>query len=539
VAVSGPAGIIADTVRVFGSANVTLLVGALVLVLLILLLVYRAPLLAVIPLATAGIAIQVTDALGAMLVKAGVITVNSQTASIMSVLVIGLGTDYCLFIISGYRDRLGDDPRPDLQTRLAAMRAAMAAVAESLAYSAITVVLVLATLLLATLPALHSFGPFLALSVVVTLLACATFAPAVVVLAGRAALWPRRAARTAGPAPRGWAMAARVVLHRPGAVIAGCLALLAVLSLGLLGYRQSYDLIAGFRITTESKAGQQLLAAAFPAGQLAPTEVVVDDPATVPALRDKIEALSGVREVSAQTAPDGRHVRLTVVYTDNPYRTAALDRTRHIRDLAHATGAPALTGGQSATSLDLRTANDRDLRLLVPAVLLAIALVLMTMTRSLLAPLYLVATILASLAATLGVTTLFLITLPGSDGYGSRVVAYIFVFLTALGIDYNIYLVTQLRREVAAHGLTAGLTLALTRTGRVITSAGAVLAASFAILLSQPIDLLFQFGFAMAVGILLDTLLVRGLLVPAIIAKLGARAWWPAQLRGNAGSRAE
>jgi uncharacterized membrane protein YdfJ with MMPL/SSD domain len=532
VAVTGPAGIITDTVKVFSSANLTLLFGALALVLLILLKVYRAPLLAIIPLLAAGIAVQITQALGALLVKAGIITVNSQTASIMSVLVIGLGTDYCLFIISGYRDRLREIPRPDLATRLAAMRAAVTAVTDSLLYSAATVVLALLTLLLATLPALRSFGPFLALSVVVTLLVCATFVPAAVVLAGRAALWPRLSTPDRGPRRAGgWAAIAATVVRRPGMVIAVSLALFAVLSLGLLGYRQSYDFIAGFRVDTESKTGQQLLATAFPAGQLAPTQVVIDNPATLPELRTAVTALPGVREVSTQTAPDGRLSRLTIVYTDNPYHSVALDRTQHIRDLAHRVlaraGGHAWTGGQSAVSLDLRTANDRDLRLLVPATLLVIALVLAAMTRSLLAPLYLVATIVASLAATLGATTLLLITLSGSDGYGVRVVAYIFVFLTALGVDYNIYLVTQLRRAITTHGLTAGLITTLIRGSRVITSAGTVLAASFAILLSQPIDGLFQFGFAMAAGILLDTFLVRGLLVPAIITKLGSNAWWP------------
>jgi RND superfamily putative drug exporter len=529
VAVSGPAGIIADTVAVFGSANLVLLFGALALVLVILLVVYRAPLLAAIPLVAAGISVTLTGATGGLLVKAGLMSINSQSASIMSVLVIGLGTDYCLFIISRYREQLGDADRPALAERLVAMRAALSAVAESLVYSAVTVVLALLALLLATLPALRGMGPFLALSVVVTVAVSATFLPAAVVLAGPAALWPRRLRPRPGRAGM-WPAIARVVAGRPRVVAAASLALLAVLALGLIGYRESYDFVGGFRVDTESKAGQALLVAAYPAGQLAPTDVVVDDPAVLDRLQSEIARLPGVATVSIRTAHDGRYGRLTVIYSDNPYGGAALDRTRRLRDRVHAVAGTghAWVGGESASSLDLRTANDRDLRVIVPVTLALIALVLMVLSRSVLAALYLMGTVVASLAATLGLTTVALITVPGSAGFGLRVVPYIFVFLTALGVDYNIYLLSQLRREMAAHGPVDGLRVAMTRSGRVISSAGVVLAATFAVLISQPIDLLFQFGFAMAVGILLDTFLVRGLLMPAIVASLGRYAWWPA-----------
>jgi RND superfamily putative drug exporter len=531
VALSGPAGIVADTVAVFGSANLTLLVSALVLVLVLLLMVYRSALLALIPLAAAGISVQLTDAAGALLVTGGVMSINSQSASIMSVLVIGLGTDYCLFIISRYREEVGDARRPALGERLVAMRSALSAVAESLAYSAVTVVLALLLLLLADLPALRGMGPFLALSVVVTVVVSATFVPAAVVLAGRAAFWPRRL-RPRTDRPGIWPAVAQLVVHRPRRVVAGSLALLAVLAVGLLGYRENYDFVGGFRIDTESKIGQQLLSAAFPAGQLAPTEVVLDDVAATARIRSEVAQLPGVASLTEQTSPDGRFGRITVVYTDNPYSGAALDRTRQLRDRVHhlAGTEHSWIGGESATSLDLRNAIARDLRLIVPCTLLLVALILLVMARSILAAVYLMVTVVASLAAALGVTTFVLITLPSAEGFGLRVVPYIFVFLTALGVDYNIYLLSQLRREIAARGTREGLIAAMTRSGRVISSAGIILAATFAVLLSQPIDLLFQFGFAMAVGILLDTFLVRGLLMPAIVASLGRYAWWPSTL---------
>jgi RND superfamily putative drug exporter len=313
------------------------------------------------------------------------------------------------------------------------------------------------------------------------------------------------------------------------------LAVLAVLAVGLVGYRESYDFVGGFRVDTESKAGQQLLSAAFPAGQLAPTEIIVDDASAVARIRLEVARLPGIASMTEQVSPDGHFGRLTVVYTDNPYSGAALDRTQQLRDHVHAAAGAghAWVGGESATSLDLRTANNHDLRLLVPCTLLLIAFILMIMARSILAALYLVATVVASLAAAVGFTTLVLITVPAAEGFGLRVIAYIFVFLTALGVDYNIYLLSQLRREMASRGPSEGLAAAMTRSGRVISSAGIILAATFAVLLSQPIDLLYQFGFAMAVGILLDTFLVRGLLMPAIVASLGRYAWWPSTNGAN------
>jgi RND superfamily putative drug exporter len=533
VAVSGPAGIVADTVAVFGRANLVLLFGALALVLVILLFVYRAPLLAAIPLVAAGISVSLTNAVGGLLAKAGVMSINSQAASIMSVLVIGLGTDYSLFVISRYREELGAARRPPVAARIAAMRAAVSAVAASLIYSATTVVLALLALLLATLPALRGMGPFLALSVVMTLAVSASFVPAAVVLAGRAADWPVRLRRPADR-PGVWPAIARFVLRRPRLVVVVSLAVLGVLSLGLIGYRESYDFVGGFRVDTESRDGQSLLAAAFPAGQLAPTEIVVDDPGLLDRMRSEVAGMPGVASAAVQIAPGGRYGRITVVYTDNPYGGKALDRTRKLRDRVRAvagTSHRAWVGGESATSLDLRTANRRDLRVVVPVTLALIALVLMVMSRSILAAFYLMGTAVVSLAAALGVTTFMLITLPSSAGFGLRVVPYIFLFLTALGVDYNIYLLSQLRTETAAHGATAGLAVAMTRSGRVISSAGIILAASFAVLLSQPIDLLFQFGFAMTVGITLETFVVRGLLMPAIVASLGRYAWWPARSR--------
>jgi uncharacterized membrane protein YdfJ with MMPL/SSD domain len=238
--------------------------------------------------------------------------------------------------------------------------------------------------------------------------------------------------------------------------------------------------------------------------------------------------------------------RLTVVYDDDPYKAPALDRTVRLRTVARQAvagsglaGATVLVGGESAINADLRSAGRRDLGVVVPLTLLAIALVLALLLRSLIAPLFLVATTVASLFATVGLTVFVLLTVFGDEGMGNRVTAYIFVFLVALGVDYNIYLMSRVRQEIRERGFDGGLYTALARSGGVISSAGVILAGTFAVLMTQPIRELFQFGFAMAVGILLDTFLVRAVLVPAIVKLLGPLSWWPSRLTGGPATPAD
>lgn len=257
VRVTGPAAIIRDAIKVFGSANLVLLAGTVLLVLLLLLAIYRSPLLALIPVITAGIAIEVTNGIGAALAKAGLFSVNSQAASIMTVLALGVGTDYCLFVITRYRDEMSEG-----RDRAAAMRAAIGGVGPPVLFSAATIFCALLVLLTATLPAVRGFGPFLALAVAVTTVACLTLVPALVFLLGRAAFWPR-ADRPSRLASRLWTRVADLVASRPAVVAGATLAVLAVLAAGMVGYRESYSFLTGFRATTESLQGQRLLAAAF------------------------------------------------------------------------------------------------------------------------------------------------------------------------------------------------------------------------------------------------------------------------------------
>lgn len=548
VRVTGPAGIIRDTVKVFGGANVVLLLGTVALVVLLLLAIYRSPLLALIPLVAAGLAIEVTNSVGASLAKAGVFSVNSQAASIMTVLAFGVGTDYCLFVITRYREELsgGTDRSP-------AMERAISGVATTILFSAATIVCALLLLLSATLPAVRGFGPFLALGVAVTAAVCLTFVPALLVLLGRVAFWPR-AARPSRLAHAVWSRMADAVVVRPAVVAGTTLGLLLLLGLGMAGYRESYNFLTGFRVTTESLEGQHLLASAFPPGELAPTTVLVngrgtrlcDHPDAIAALVRSITAIPGVRSVSPAvpcTAPplasaalstDGQVARLTVVYDDDPYGSPALDRTARLREdttrvlsTSSLSGATVLVGGESATSLDLRNANHRDLAVVIPLTLLLIGIALVLFLRSLVAPLYLLLTVGVSLLATLGLTVFVLLDLGGDQGLGNRDTLYVFIFLVALGVDYNIFLMTRIREEVGRRGLQAGVHAALVHSGGVISSAGLILAGTFAVLMTQPIRELYQFGFAMGTGLLLDTFLIRGVLAPAIVLLCRRWNWWP------------
>jgi putative drug exporter of the RND superfamily len=567
VSVTGPAGIVRDTLRVMTSADVALLVVTLGLVLVLLLVIYRSPVLALIPLLAVGVALGCTEAIGALLADAGLISVNAPAASIVTVLLFGVGTDYCLFVVARYREELATAP-----STYAAMGTAMRRVGKPLLSSAATVTLGLLTLLLTTLPALRGFGPYLALAVVVMLACGLTLVPALIVLLGRAALWPQRLTTTQ-PAQTDhslWDRAAGVVLRRPLATLASATLLLAALATGMAGYGENHNPITSFRTATESHRGQQLLQAAFPPGELAPTSVVIDgagaDLTAHPDAPDAIEqvtraiaAVPGVLTVTGPTrpggapnadpqaqmraagrqnvAPDGSTARLSVVYADDPYATPALERTEQVRSVARTVLAGTslrsgtiLVGGESASKLDIAASTRRDLLVVVPVTLLAIGLVLGLLLRSVGAPLYLIATIVASFFATLGLTVLVVVGLLGDEGLSPLVAVYVFVFLVALGVDYNILLMSRIREEVRARGFADGLRHALTRTGGVITAAGLILAATFGALMSQPFDALFQFGFAMCAGILLDTFVVRGLLVPAIVRLLTHRSWWPTRL---------
>lgn len=538
-AVTGPAGISTDTVKVFSSGDKLLLLGTIVLVLLILLVIYRSPLLALIPLLGVGVAMRVAEGLGAMMADAGWFDINSQTASIMTVLLFGVGTDYALIITARYREALREEPDRQL-----AMQSAMRGVGEVLISSASTVVLAMLALLVAVSPALRGFGPYLALGVASMAVVAFTFIPAMILVFGDKVFWPlsveRAAARSQGG--RIWQRAADWVIYAPVKVIVAALAVLMVMSLGLLGYKQSFDFISGFRIDTESARGQSLVAEGFGSGEIAPSTLYITTDATAPgadqwaAVSNEVAEHDGVARVGAppRVSEDGRTAAFEVILEQDPYSQAALDSIAPIRhagaaatESAGISDATALVGGETSQAADTQRDLDRDTMLIIIVVLALVALVLGLLLRSVLAPLYLVGTLVLSFFATLGVTTFVTVTVLGDAGIGNRVTAYIFVFLVALGVDYNIFIMGRYREEVQFRPPADALREAIVRTGGVVSSAGLILAATFSVLMTQPIRELFQFGFAMAFGVLLDTFVIRPLLVPAIVRMLGDRALWP------------
>ncbi|MFE6781454.1 MMPL family transporter [Streptomyces sp. NPDC057680] len=541
VAVTGPAGIATDTVKVFSGGDKILLLATILLVLVILLAIYRSPLMALVPLVAVGVAMRVSETVGALLADAGLITVSSQTASIMTVLLFGVGTDYALIITARYREALLDEP-----DRVRAMQTAVHRTAESVLASASTIVLAMFALLVAASPALRGFGPYLALGVAVMALVAFTFTPALVLLLGRGVFWPggvdKAAARSRGASV--WHRVAALVAKAPVRVASAVVALLVVLSAGLIGYQESFNTLSGFRTSTESERGQHLVQEAFGPGEIAPSTVVVrsrDDLRAGPASAEIVAALAGADDVARvgerpRFGADGRTVFYDVVLDLDPYSSEALDAIGPLKAVARAAADAAavqeptvLIGGETAQSADIRSALDRDTALIVLLVLAIVTAVLVLLLRSLLAPLYLVATLILSFLATLGATTFFTVTVLGDEGIGNRVTAYVFVFLVALGVDYNIFIMSRFKQELRTRPPAQAISAALTRTGGVVSSAGLILAATFAVLMTQPIRELFQFGFAMAFGILLDTFLIRPLLVPAIVRLLGDRALWPAR----------
>jgi RND superfamily putative drug exporter len=522
-------------VEIFRNADLVLLVFTVLLVLVILLVVYRAPLLALIPLLGVGIAMQLTNAVGAALAKAGVIAIDSQTASIMTVLLFGAGTDYALFLLMRFREELAVEP-----DRYAAMRSALSRVGGAILSSGGTVVLALLTLLLAVVPTTREFGPFLALGVAFMLLVGLTFVPAMVTLLGRAAFWPMKRLQR-DPGERSfWGRIATAVGRRPAMLAVVSVVLLGALATGVLGYRPNANLISDLRGETDSQRGQELLEQAFPPGELAPTVVLVQAAEPGPAaevVAQAIRGIDGVDRVDAPVvAPSGDVARMRVVYDDDPYGTPALERTAQLREVASQAlpDGTVLVGGESANALDNRRGDIRDFAVVAVAMAVLIVAVLVLLLRALVAPLILLATTALSLLAALGVTVLTWVTFGGQAGTNNRVLLYSLIFLVALGIDYNILLASRIREEMATHGFAEGVRVALTRTGGVITSAGLILAGTFAVLMTQPLNSLLQFGFAMAVGLLLDTFVIRGLLVPSLFLLVGPRVWFPRRVGRSA-----
>lgn len=609
VRVSGPGGLIVDLVKVFEGIDGFLLIVTAVLVLVLLVAIYRSPIVALVPLVSVGWVFTLANGVAAWASREIGFPVDGQSTGIMTVLLFGAGTDYCLFISSRFREEL-----TLVENTHEAMRRSMRGVGGAIVSAGSTILVATIILLLALLPAYRSLGPVLAIAVALMMAAALTLVPAILTILGRWSFWPFRPSYAPGkPASESsspvWSRIAGIVLRRPAAVLSATVLLLLAMTLGMLGYNPTYDSLESLPSDAESVEGFELLRAGFPAGELAPTNVYVvlkdgqfafdaealaaiDAVTTELAERPEIASVTspsrpfgggapvGIDEVSAaiETIPagvresldrgggtdasaggiepdspeagaiglylaasqfisaDGSVARVELVLEENPYSGSALDLIPVLRDIARDAAGGAglsadsvLVGGTTAESYDTREANNRDSVIVLPLVLLAIAIILGLLLRSLVAPLYLSLTIIISYFATLGLAILCFKYLFGQDTISSSVPFYLFVFLNALGVDYNIYLMARIREESKRFNLEEATRRALTRTGGVITSAGLILAGTFSALMTLPLQDLFQLGFAVAIGVLMDTFITRTLMVPSIVTLLGRWNWWPSR----------
>jgi putative drug exporter of the RND superfamily len=613
VKITGGAGYAADAIEVFESINGTLLLAAVSLVIVLLILIYRSPIFLFIPLAAIVFAEMLARSIGYGLSELGV-TINGQSSAIMSIMVLGAGTDYALLIVARYREELHHT-----LDRHEAARAAMTSAGPAVFASAATVIAALLCLSIAKVNGTSGMGPIVAMGVACAALSMLTLLPALLTIFGRRAFWPFvphtpewelakqlppgglgrrivdgssvRAALPAvgasllvllllplvllnaalrglvalvtggrlrfpslivGPLDRAifkpyevrrtkhehladathgfWKRVGDRVAEGPRRVAVGSVAVLLVLCAGLFFFSTDLTTNDSYRTEVESVEGQDLLAQSYPSGASAPADVIVRDPNDVPAVTRALEEAPGVESVTPPVAQGDQGVLVQATLELPPYSTEAFDLIEPIRERAQAAAPDTLVGGPTAVEFDVREAAAWDSAVIPPIVLVVVFLILVLLLRAVVAPLILIGTVILSFLAALGVGYFafdVIFDFPGSD---PSLPLFAFVFLVALGVDYNIFLVARAREETLKHGTRDGILRALAVTGGVITSAGIVLAGTFSVLAVLPLVFLTEIGFVVAFGVLLDTFLVRSVLVPALVLETGPKVWWPSAL---------
>lgn len=551
--VTGPAGFVADLVVAFGGIDTVLLLVALVAVLLILGVVYRSPILPFIVILTAVFALCLAGLVVYHLADAGTLVLNGQSQGILSILVVGASVDYSLFIVARYREELGRVADP-----AQAMRVALRASFEPVLASAGTVTAGLLCLLLSDLASNRSLGPVAAIGIVSAFLGAMTLLPAMLLVGGRrsrAVFWPRvphlpsteEATAVADIPTTGlWARVAHFVARHDRRVwvitalaLAACAAF--VPTLNATGTSES----AIFLTQVDSVDGEEVLAEHFDGGNVQPATVVAPE-GDLDAVLAAATGVDGVVSAAAVTADGGQgrpgapaagppavidgRVRIDVVTAAAADTQEGVETVAALREAVHAASDGAVVGGAAAERLDTQQAGTRDLQVIVPVVLAVILVILMLLLRSVLSAVLLMAANVLSFGAALGVSAIVFNHVFGFPGADPTVPLYAFCFLVALGVDYTIFLMTRVREETITHGTRDGVVRGLTVTGSVITSAGVVLAATFAALGIIPLIFLAQIAFVVAFGVLLDTLVVRTLLVPALVHDIGGAIWWPSRL---------
>ena len=534
--VTGAGGLIGDLFGAFGDLDSTLLLTTLGVVAFILIIVYRSPILWILPLLSAVFALSTAGGIIYLLAKNNVIDVNGQSQGILSVLVLGAGTDYALLLISRYREELHHHDKP-----VAAMRAAYKGTFEPIVASGATVSLGLLVLLLSDLSGNRGLGPIGAIGVVVAVITMVTLLPAFLVLFGRWIFWPRipRFDDVDSQLTGTWAKVGSLVERRPRRawVMTGLLlVVLAAFSTTLK--TDGLSTSESFTGNPESVVGQKLLLNHFPGGEGDPTKVILKNE-LIPAVSAKLQSVEGVTAVAPEANAAGVIVKnglsiLNVTLSTAPDSRESRDRIPAIREAVKSIDDSILVGGTTAVFFDTDVAARHDNRTVIPVVLLLITLILGLLLRSIVSAVLLLGTVVLSYFATLGVCALVFNHIFGFAGADASFPLFAFIFLVALGIDYNIFLMTRVREEAGKLGTRKGVIKGLTVTGSVITSAGIVLAATFGVLGILPLVFLAELGFAVAFGVLLDTIIVRSILVPALVHEIGPKVWWPSKLAKSA-----
>jgi RND superfamily putative drug exporter len=541
--VTGPGGLLGDLFSAFGTLDSSLLFTTLGVVAIILIAVYRSPVLWIIPLLSSLFALSTAGGIVYLLAKNNIIDVDGQSQGILSVLVIGAATDYALLLIARYREELHFT-----DNRFDAMRAAYKGVWEPILASGSTVAISLLILLFSQLTNTAGLGPVGAIGIVCSMITILTLLPALLLIFGRWIFWPRVPKNDGddhvmtGP----WSKIANSIGRNPrkawiitGVILLGFAGASTTLKADGIG---TVDTFTG---KPESVVGQKLLVTHFPGGEGDPTQIVVavDKLASVtaavktaPGVTDVVPMLDGM-EIPGQPKPEMKVVNgraiLNLTLDKAPDSVEAGNDIPKIREIAHAADATSLVGGTSAVYYDVRSANNRDNHTIIPIILLVITLILGLLLRSALSAVVLLGTVVLSYFATLGVCALVFNHIFGFAGGDNSFPLFAFIFLVALGIDYNIFLMTRVREESGKIGTRAGVIKGVTVTGAVITSAGIVLAATFAVLGLLPLVPLAELGFAVGFGVLLDTIIVRSILVPALVHEIGPKIWWPSKLQNK------
>ncbi|WP_160725711.1 MMPL family transporter [Bacillus sp. USDA818B3_A] len=523
--VTGPAGIATDTLDLFSRADLVLIFSTVGLILILLIVIYRSPLLALIPLLAAAFVYEVVTQTLGLMGKAGLV-MTSQTVSIMSILLFAAVIDYSLFVFSRFREEL-----KAYENKYDAMKEAMRETGTPVFFSGGTVLAAMLVLFFAKSGDYHNFAPTFATTMLIIMLASITLVPALFTLFGRKSFWPKvpKVGDSAVNQHSLWSKVGRFVAKKPGLSVAVIGVFLLLAASNMFNLKYEFDTMKSFPKDMPSRLGYEILEEKFEKGDLAPTTVLFESKKAVTAEQQQQLQTALLEQPSVSSVrvngltEDQKVVNYSLTFKGNPYSTSTIDAMEKIIDKAEKiTADNGLDGkmyfaGETATKVDDRATNNRDVIIIVLLETVLIFAMLIILTKSFKMPIYMMGTILISFLAALGLGMFLSSLFFDISTISDRVPLYAFVFLVALGIDYNIMLISRFQEEQKTHTVKEAVRIAVASTGGVISSAGVILAATFAVLMTQPIQLLFVFGFIVAVGILLDTFLIRGILLPGLI----------------------